>query len=291
MVFPTPLSLLEEERRRSPGKSDAALVADIAARLVAELAVEPPIPLGVVASFRDIADIQVVAMEQAGSLAPGPRNLEMRLRADDSPRRRRFTGFHEVGHTFQPGYRELTLFRCATPSPVRRPGTDRETLADVAASELLLPRDHFGPATLESDFSLASVVDLSDRYEASREATTYRFAHFWPEPTLVVILEPGLTRDEQDDPEAVVKLRVISAWPNPHGAWPFVPKNKSAREDGALVRALNGEMVREKAGLEEFGLMSEGTVEVSARVFGYRRGGESRRRVIAIFRRVGGLDG
>jgi hypothetical protein len=289
MSSPTHLSLLEVERRRSPRKTDAERVADIAARLVAELGVEPPIPLEVVASFRDIADIQVVAMEQAGSLAPGPRNLEMRLRADDSPRRRRFTGFHEVGHTFQPGYRELTLFRCAAPSPVRRPGVDRETLADVAASELLLPRDHFGPATLESDFSIASVVDLSDLYEASREATAYRFAHFWPEPTLVVILELGLRRDERNDPEAVAKLRVVSAWPN--GAWPFIPKNKSALEDGALVRALDGEMIREKAGLEEFGLMSEGTVEVSARVFRYRRGGELRRRVIAIFRRVGEANG
>lgn len=291
MAFPTPLSLLEEERRRSPGKSDAALVADIAARLVAELGVEPPIPLEVVASYRDIADIQVVAMEQAGSLAPGPQNLKMRLRASDSPRRRRFTGFHEVGHTFQPGYRELTLFRCAAPSPVRRAGADRETLADVAASELLLPREYFRPATLESQFSIASMLELSDRFEASREASAYRFAHFWAEPTLVVILEPGLTRDEQDDPEAIAKLRVVSAWPNPHGAWPFIPKNKSAREGGALERALNGEMVTEKAGLEEFGLMSEGTVEVSARVFGYRRGGESRRRVIAMFRRVGRLDG
>lgn len=291
MPSQNPLSLLEEERRRSPGKNDAVLVADIAARLVAELGVEPPIPLEVVASFRDIADIQVVAMEQAGSLAPGPRNLEMRLRASDSPRRRRFTGFHEVGHTFQPGYRELTLFRCATPSLVRRAGTDREALADVAASELLLPRDYFRPATLGSEFSIVPVLELADRFEASREASAYRFAHFWPEPTLVVILEPGLTRDEQNDPEAVPKLRVVSAWPNPHGVWPFIPKNKSAREGGVLERALNGEMVREKAGLEEFGLMSEGTIEVSARVFGYRSGGESRRRVIAMFRRVGGLDG
>jgi hypothetical protein len=291
MASQNPLSLLEEERRRSPGKNDAVLVADIAARLVAELGVEPPIPLEFVASFRDIADIQVVAMEQAGSLAPGPRNLEMRLRASDSPRRRRFTGFHEVGHTFQPGYRELTLFRCAAPSPVRRAGTDREALADVAASELLLPRDYFRPATRESEFSIGSVLELSDRFEASREASAYRFAHFWPEQTLVVILEPGLTRDEQDDPEAVAKLRVVSAWAHPHGAWPFIPKNKSAREGGALERALNGEMVREKAGLEEFGLMSEGVVEVSARVFGYRRGGESYRRVIAMFRKVGGLDG
>jgi hypothetical protein len=286
-----PLSLLEAERRRSPRKSDAERVADIAARLIAELAIEPPVPLEVVASFRDIADIQVVQMEQAGSLGPGPSSLEMRLRASDPPRRRRFTGFHEVGHTFQPGYRELTLFRCASPSAVRRPAEDPEALADVAAAELLLPRDHFGPATLGSDFSIDAVLDLSDLYEASREATVYRFAHFWPEPTLVVILEPGLCRDEQDDPEAVAKLRVVSAWPDPHGAWPFIPKNKSAHEDGALVRALDGEIIREKAGLEEFGLRSEGDVEVSAKVFGYAQGGEWRRRVISIFRRVGHGDG
>ncbi|MGA8746446.1 MAG: ImmA/IrrE family metallo-endopeptidase [Solirubrobacterales bacterium] len=280
-------SLLEAERRLSPCKSDGELIADIAARLIRDVDAKPPIPLELVASYRDIPDIKVVEMSQAGSLGPGSRSLEMRLRAADSPRRRRFTGFHEVGHTFQPGYREMRLFRCVTPSAARRATSDPESLADAAAAELLLPGAYFEPATLNSDFGIDSVLDLADIYEASREATAYRFGFFWPEPTLVVILEPGLRQEERSDPEAVVKLRVVSALPDPYGAWPFIPPNKSAAEDGALARAWNGELITEKAGLEEFGLESDGNIELTARLFRYQRDGEQRERVMALFRRVG----
>lgn len=280
------LSLLEHERLRSPHKGDVELVADIAERLVAEIGAEPPIPLPVVASYRDIPDIKVVPMPQAGSLGPGPKSLEMRLRASDSPRRRRFTGFHEVGHTFQPGYREMTLFRCDTPKAQPSQTADPETLADVAAAEMLLPRAYFQPAVLDSEFDIGSVLDLSDLFDASREATAYRFALFWPEPTLVVVLEPGLRQEEIGDPEAIAKLRVVSAWPSPNHPWPFIPINKSAMEGGALVRAWNGEVVREKAGLEEFGLKSDHSIELTARVFPYRRNGEKRERVVAMFRKV-----
>lgn len=128
-------------------------------------------------------------------------------------------------------------------------------------------------ATLACNFELGSVLELSELYDASLEATTYRFARFWPESTLVVILEPGLRLEERGDPEAVVKLRVVSAWPDQYAAWPFIPTNKSAIEGGALVRAWNGEVIREKVGLEEFGMNSEGKIELTARVFPYRRGG------------------
>jgi IrrE N-terminal-like domain len=285
------LSLLDIERFEQPQKNDPERIADIAARVIEDLNQEPPIPLEIVASYRDISDIEVVEMPQAGSLAPGPDNLVMRLRASDSLRRRRFTGFHEVGHTFQPGYREMQLFRCVDTSPAPRRAADPEALADVAASELLLPRAYFEPAALASPFAIESVVGLADTYEASVQATSYRFAAFWPEPTLVLTLEPGLRKEERDDLEAVAKLRVVSAWPHPHGAWPFIPRNKSADENGALVRALNGEVIREKAGLEELGLESMGNIELTARAFPYRQGGETRSRVLALFRRAGQSSG
>lgn len=285
------LSLLDQERRAQPKKSDADRIADISARLIDELGQEPPVRLEVVASFRDIPEIQVVPMPQAGSLGPGPNSLVMRLRASDSPRRRRFTGFHEVGHTFQPGYREMQLFRCASPAPAPRAATDPETLADVAASELLLPRAFFQPAVHSSRFAIESVVDLADIYEASVQATAYRFAGFWPEPTLVLVLEQGFRKDELDDPNAVPKLRILSAWPHPRDKWPFIPKNKSAIEDGALVRALKGELIKEKAGLEELGLTGIDNMELTARNFPYYSHGEKRERVLALFRRMERRDG
>ena len=289
--MPDQLSLLDLERRQQPRKSDTERIADIAARLIQELEERPPINLDLVASSRDIAEIDIVAMPQAGSLAPQTSGFVMRLRAGDSRRRQRFTGFHEIGHTFQPGYREQTLFRCAEPSMMHRAATDPEALADIAAAEMLLPRAFFRPSVLSSDFAIDSIIDLADAYEASVQATSYRFAAFWPEPTLVMVLEPGLRKEERDDPDAVAKLRVVSAWPYPHGAWPYVPPNKSADQNGALVRALNGEIIKERAGLEDLGLEGPGNLELAARAFTFHDGTKPCRRVVALFRRIGNRHG
>jgi len=285
------LSLLGIERLEQPDKSDAERIADIAARLLNELEAEPPVDLELVASYRDIASIKVVPMMHAGSLSPGERGLVMHLRAEDSLRRRRFTGFHEIGHTFQPGYREKTQLRCATRSPLPRTAADPEALADIAATELLLPRRHFRPLALASDFSIESVTELAEGFMAGVQATAYRYSAFWPEPTLVMVLAPGLRKEERDDPEAEPKLRVASAWPQPGGVWPYIPKNKSADPDGALVRALRGEVIREKTGLEELGMPTTGNEELAAQRFDYFDGEQMRTRVIALFRMVNGRDG
>ncbi|HXF00093.1 MAG TPA: ImmA/IrrE family metallo-endopeptidase [Solirubrobacterales bacterium] len=282
------LSLLDQERLIQPRRSDADCVAAIAERLIAELDEHPPISLEVVASYRDITEIEVVALPQSGSLSPAGKHMVMRLSASDSPRRRRFTGFHEVGHTFQGGYREQTLFRC-NPVAAGRPSMDPEALADVAAAELLLPRREFKPMTLAAPFAISTVIGLADHFDASVHSTAYRFSTFWPEPTMVVALEPGKRRGDQHDPTVDPRLRVVSAWGS--GSWSagYVPTNKSATDGGALNRALAGEDVLVTAGLEELGLRaSPGRVQVSAKKFTYRRGPDMRGRVLAIFRQVGG---
>src|SRR5688500_6881443 len=101
------LSLLDRARLADPSRTDAAHIEQIAADTIAELEERPPVDLAVVASYRGIRDIHIQPLPVAGSLTPEPDGLVMRLRADDAPRRRRFTGFHEVGHTFQPGYQEM----------------------------------------------------------------------------------------------------------------------------------------------------------------------------------------
>ena len=132
--MPTSHSLLEEARIALPGHSDLERVQAIAARVIADLGEEPPISLEVVASYRDITAVKVEPLPFAGSLTPEPTGLVMRLNATDSWGRRRFSGFHEVGHTFQPGYRQMTLFRC-NPTPTRSGANQPERLADVAAAE------------------------------------------------------------------------------------------------------------------------------------------------------------
>jgi uncharacterized protein DUF955 len=276
-------SLLEQARLSDPSASDADLVARIAAGTIAELGEQPPVRLDVVASYRDIAEIRVDAMQAAGSLGPEGGRWVMRLRAADPRRRRRFSGFHEIGHTFQPGYCERRHFRCAHPTPSLGCRVDVEALADIAAAHLLLPTAYFRADVAAHKFGLDAVIALANRYDASIQATARRFAELWPEPVLLLSLEMGVRKAERDDPTAMPRLRVVSAVAN--GCWPYVPPNKSAHPDGALVRALEGEEVAEAASLAELGLHTPGRLELSARGFSYSdTTGRPRRRVLALYR-------
>ena len=281
------LSLLDEHRLRYPSCSDKEHVERIAAQTIAVLEEEPPVDLDVVASFRDIGDIRVVPMRSAGSLTPEPAGLVMRLRAEDGWRRRRFTGFHEIGHTFQPGYKLVAHERCSYPSFDRRPSGDPEALADVAAAELLLPRTHFIADVRASSFGVDGLLALADRYEASIQATAYRYVRFWPEDVLMVLLEPGLRKEERGRPDAIEKLRVRSVAGSGNG-WPWVPKNKSA-SSGPLTRALAGETVHETAALAELGLNDERPLQLSAQLMPYvDSDGVLRPRVVALYRPLSG---
>ena len=110
--------------------------------------------------------------------------------------RRRFSGFHEVGHTFQPGYRQMTLFRC-DPSPTRTSASQPERLADAAAAELLLPRRFFLRDLIEADSGWDGIEQLASHYDASLTATAFRAVHLAPRPTLLVVLEPGVRRKNE----------------------------------------------------------------------------------------------
>lgn len=275
------LSLLEYARLREPARSDAEHVELIAADVIRELGEEPPVDLDVVASYRGISRIELASIPMAGCLAPSPQEIVMILNRNDSRRRRRFTGFHEIGHSFQPGYRTRRNYRCA-PSTAPRTSIDPEALSDAAAASLLLPQAHFQRDVRSSDFGLRTVVGLADRYDASIQATAYRFQRFWPEPVLTVVLEPGFRKAELGDPDAQPRLRVASV--HATGTWPYVPLNKSASDGGSLWRALQGEVVDGATNLDELGIDMDSDLDVSARSFQYRVGDEPRQRVLAVFR-------
>jgi hypothetical protein len=180
------------------------------------------------------------------------------------------------------------LFRC-NPRAERRPSADPEALADVAAAELLLPRRDFEPLTESAPFAISTVVGLADHFEASVQATAYRFSTFWAEPTMVVALELAKRKADASDPSVEPNLRVVSALGSRDWTGGYAPRNKSAAADGVLSRALAGDEVLEMAGLEELGLpAASGRVQVTAKSFTYRRGDELRPRVLAIFRQLGG---
>lgn len=275
------LSLLEHHRLRFPERGDPEHIEKIAAETIAELDLEPPIPMEVVASYRDIGDIRVVPLPMAGSLTPEDGGFVIRLRAEDSYVRRRFTGFHEIGHSFQPGYAEAPSFRCAAPSPQLTRGTDPEALSDLAAAEMLLPAAFVAAEFNDQPFGLDAVVDLAARYQASIQATAYRYVRFRVEDALLLTLEPGLRKNAPLDEEPVLRVRTVSA----SGDWPFVPRNKSALPTGCLHRAGMGELIYESTDLEsELGLGGDRAVEISARRFDYHVHGSIRPRVLAILR-------
>jgi hypothetical protein len=107
---------------------------------------------------------------------------------------------------------------------------------------------------------------------------------FWPEPTLLLTLEPGVRKVERDDPAARAKLRVRSSAYSDR--WPFVPRNKSAAVGGPLHRALQGELVEETTTLSDLVVDGGPRVQLSARLFPYRdQDGRSCDRVLALYRR------
>ena len=278
------LSLLESARARQPGLSDARHVQKIAERILADLGEKPPVDLNVVASYLGVSKIERVPLEMSGLITPADGQMVMLLNEDDSPRRQRFTGFHEVGHIFQPGYRLVTSYRCAPfVSPTRPRVLDVEALSDIAAAALMFPDVYFSADARETPFSIMAITDLANNYDASVHATVCNFQRYWPEPTMTVILEPGLKKAERRDPSAQPRLRVVSAFPSGHG-WPYIPPNKSASDDGLLVRALNGEVIDAKTDLAELEIGFDRRLELTARSFPYRAGNEMRERVIAIYR-------
>src|SRR5205809_6120373 len=99
------LSLLEQARLEIPAASDAERVAILAQRVIAELDAKPPINLEMVASWQGVDKIDVAEIPFAGCLINDGGRILVQLRRGDSRRRRRFTGFHEIGHTFCPGFR------------------------------------------------------------------------------------------------------------------------------------------------------------------------------------------
>ncbi len=274
-------SLLEDTRRRFPDSSDVECVEFVAAQIIRELDESPPISLEVVASYRDISTVRIEPLPFAGSLTPEASGLVMRLNSRDPRGRRRFSGFHEVGHTFQPGYLQQTLFRCNPRSPVPERSSNPEQLADIAAAELLLPRQHFQKDLALAESGWNGVIDLADAYDASLQATALRSVQLADAPTLLVVLEPGTRKSERGDPTVAEKLRVTSSRAN--GGFPFIPRNKSAIEGGVLDRALFGEVVEGTSSLQELGIPSD-RLRVSARLFPYAdEHGEFHQRVMAIF--------
>lgn len=278
---PMSFSDLELARLESPGTPDSQLVVELAQDLLRELGLEPPISHDIVASMRDVIRIEEADIPWAGYLAPGEDGLAITLRAGDSPGKKRFTAFHEIEHTFMPGFHTEPQYRCdpMTPLSVIPPrSADVEALCDVGAAELLFPRSWFSADVTGNEPTLDLVERLAARYDASLEATARRLVTLHPEPALLIGFEPGCRPTQ---PHAEPALRV--QWVHTGGSWPFVPRHKSVPDGSVFARALNGERVEESATLKGLTSADTPSVHVSSRLYPYTDDkGEQHMRVLAL---------
>ena len=218
-------SLLGRRRRDHPDQKDVDHVRALAAAAIDDLDLSPPIDPAIVASYFGIRKIDLVEMAWAGCLVTQGHDVIMKVRVSDPLQRRRFTAFHEVAHTFMPGYRLSPQFRCDP-----QPGTvrdDVEGLCDAAASEFLLPTAHVTGDLLAGDFGFELVEDLATRFQASLEATAHRVVALWPEDVALAVFEPR--NKPRDKPGAPPKFRLNNF--HGTGSWPYVPKHASIEGD------------------------------------------------------------
>lgn len=204
------------------------------------------------------------------------------MRNSDHPRRQRFSGFHEVAHTFMPGYQLQMQVRCDPPY-TDAAEVDLETLCDVGASELLLPRRMVVADLTRADFGIQTMMNVADVYEASLQASGHRVVDLWPEDAMFLVAEVQNKPREHDDPTAPAKLRVSYAWRG--GRWPYIRRFKSINPGDPLERALQGELVDELTTLTGISAHDVERVHISARYCPYTSTtGERRARVLALYR-------
>lgn len=271
------LSLLERQHLTTPGASDVDRVRAVAAGVIAELGLEPPIDPGIVASYLGVTDVQAVELDVAGCLHCERDNVVIKVRGSDPNSRKRFTVCHECSHIFFPGFARRTQYRCQPGlAEVRDP--DLEALCDIGASELLLPRRYFEEDIATREFGLQAVEELSGIYEASLEATAHRVVTLSRTPLALLILEVMNKPAETGRPDAEPKLRIRAARTN--GDWPFFPHYKSVPSDSPFHLALEGDLVLKRTQLSGVCRESVCEVEVSAGYYPYR----DRQRVLALLR-------
>jgi hypothetical protein len=207
--------------------------------------------------------------------------VEIRLRRSDHPRRQRFSGFHEISHTFMPGYRLAVQWRCE-PSPARLAKPTVEVLCDVGASELLLPRRLVAADLRAAEFGLQTVCDLSEVYDASLQASAHRLVDLWPEDVLLVVAEVANKPSDVHDAAPCLRVKYSAT----SGDWPFVRTHKSIADDEPVGRALAGELVDEPTALRGICAGEVEGLHVSARLCPYTdTQGERHDRVLALYRR------
>lgn len=233
--------------------------------------------LELLASLQSIVGVEETFSPHAGCLINEGSRLRIEVRVTDNPQRQNFTIAHEICHTLLPGFEMSRNFRCnpGGPKPRQLAELNIEWLADVGASELLLPRRFVRTSFREREFGLDAIESIATTYRASLEATARRYVRLSPDQAFFARLEFAPSRTN-----SVPELRVKSA------AWSpaldvFIPLNKSVPRSHPVFWASEGEFVETIADMSALKL--PGDFQISARPYPYNNNeGESVMRVLVL---------
>lgn len=232
------LSELEKAVRLHPRVAADVLMEDLAERLGQDCGSEPPVQMDLIASMQSIVEIIETVSSYSGCLIHQDGQLRIEVSALDRPERQRFTIGHEVCHTLLPSYTLERNFRCnpGASTPKRGAQLNVEWLADVGASELLLPR-RYVRRTFTEQYGWDTIESVASAYGASLEATARRFVRLSPTPAIFVNLMFASSRGKP-----APELRVKSSSSSPSLNL-FIPPNKSIPRDHPVFDASKGEDV------------------------------------------------
>lgn len=255
------LSLFEQYRYADPNLSDEQVVQAIARQILEDADAQPPVDVDVLASVCGIATIEHRLSGPAGMLFRRDGSLVASIRAADGLERGRFTVLHEGGHTFLVDFLRGVALRCGGPT------TREEQLCDVAAAEMLLPREFFVPDLLQLGISLQTVEDLADRYVASIQATALRLVALTDKRVALLAFKERRKPTEQGrESSCAPKLRL--QWSATSGQWPYLRRHKSVEPQSPVGRAWQGEHVSEIAAIDEVLGHRIGPLQLDARRYG-----------------------
>lgn len=266
------LSLFEQYRFGDPSLTDEQVVEAISRQVLDDADARPPVDVEMLASVCGIAKVEHHVQVPAGMLFERDGYLVASIRAGDGLERGRFTVLHEGGHTFQPGYRRATQHRCFGQK------TREEYLSDVAAAEMLLPRNFFVADLAHAGSDLEAVGLLAFDYLASIQATALRLVALSREPIALLVFKMA-HKPRESGRESVCAPKLRLQWSSTTGPWPFIRNDKSVDARSAVGRAWEGEVVNELAVIDEVFGSAPGPLSVDA-----RRYGDS---VLALVRRPG----
>jgi hypothetical protein len=95
-----------------------------------------------------------------------------------------FSISHEIGHTFFPDFKEKIRNREEDLNPENK---ELEFLCNIAAAEILLPYSEFSNEANRIKLDLKSLIEISNKYQASLESVFLRFCDVVDKPCAVII--------------------------------------------------------------------------------------------------------